>query len=66
MSPELLAAINLLSVQADGRICGVDTETKLHARSDSFVVEINLKYPTNIGLLHDATLHRARDDAGSL
>ena len=32
----------------------------------AFKQRINLKYPTNIGLLHDATLHCARDDAGSL
>ena len=32
----------------------------------AFKQRINLKYPTNIGLLHDTTLHCARDDAGSL
>jgi len=60
-TPELLDEINQLIVKIghDLVLCGQNgkkkDDTALHGRCDSYVVETNVHYPTDINLLHDAT-----------
>jgi transposase, IS5 family len=52
-TPEHVEQINKLVVKASHKILGYDTEP-LKGRCDSFVVETNVHYPTDINLLWDA------------
>ncbi len=54
LTPELLDAINVLVVQS-GQSLVKKKDDVLRARGDSFVVETNVHYPTDINLLFDAT-----------
>ncbi len=53
-TPELLERINLEVVAAGHRLVNECSDEPLHARIDSFVVETDVHYPTDINLLWDA------------
>ena len=55
LTPELLEEINTLIVQAGHELLGKKKVTEpLRGRCDSFVLETNVHYPTDINLLYDA------------
>ena len=54
LTPQLLADINRLVVGAGYEVLGQDVEGELTARCDSFVVETDVHYPTDVSLLWDA------------
>ncbi|MCY4535416.1 MAG: ISNCY family transposase [Bryobacterales bacterium] len=54
LTPELLAEINQLVVQAGHALAGHAPQQPLAARCDSFVVETDVHYPTDVSLLWDA------------
>ena len=54
LTPEILNRINELVVNAGHRLVGKKKELELKGRCDSFVVETNVHYPTDINLLLDA------------
>lgn len=54
LTPELLDKINVLVVDAGHKLLKKKDEEKLNGRCDSFVVETNVHYPTDINLLYDA------------
>ncbi len=53
-TPELLEQINLIVVQAGHQVLGHPEGAELKGRCDSFVVETDVHYPTDINLLFDA------------
>lgn len=55
LTDDMLEKINTIVVEAGHQLIKKkECETKLHARCDSFVVETDVEFPTDIGLLHDA------------
>ena len=54
-TPEVLNKINLAVVCAGHNFLGKKKDEELNGRCDSFVVETNVHYPTDINLLLDAT-----------
>jgi len=54
LTPEILDEINTLVVKAGHRIVKKKEDEKLRGRCDSFVVETDVHYPTDINLLYDA------------
>lgn len=54
-TPELLDKINKIVVDAGHELVKKKADEALHGRCDSFVVETNVHYPTDISLLFDAT-----------
>jgi len=54
LTPEILDRINVVVVQAGHSISKKKEDEKLECRCDSFVVETNVHYPTDINLLYDA------------
>ena len=54
LTPEILARINEVVVQAGHNLVKKKDDEKLRGRCDSFVVETNVHYPTDINLLYDA------------
>lgn len=54
ITPELLDKINKIVVEAGYRLIKKKAQEPLHGRSDSFVVETNVHFPTDINLLLDA------------
>lgn len=54
LTPEILDAINVVVVEAGHSIVKKKEDEKLQGRCDSFVVETNVHYPTDINLLFDA------------
>ncbi len=54
LTPELLNKINELVVKAGHALFGQEPEAPLRARADSFVVETDVHYPTDVNLLWDA------------
>ena len=54
LTPELLNEINQLVVKAGHALFGQEPEAPLRARADSFVVETDVHYPTDVNLLWDA------------
>ncbi len=54
LTPDLLAEINQLVVQEGHALAGCEEGDSLKARRDSFVVETNVHYPTDVSLLWDA------------
>lgn len=54
LSPDILDRINELVVNAGHGIVKKKDDEKLRGRCDSFVVETNVHYPTDINLLFDA------------
>jgi IS5 family transposase len=69
-TPEILDRINQEVVRAGHRLVKKNPDDDLHARVDSFVVETDVHYPTDINLLYDAvrkaieTMAGLCDDAG--
>jgi hypothetical protein len=54
LTPEVLDRINTVVVNKGHQICCGTDKPSLKGRCDSFVVETNVHYPTDIGLLWDA------------
>lgn len=54
LTPELLDEINVLVVHAGHKLVKKKDDEPLRARCDSFVLETNVHYPTDINLLFDA------------
>ena len=54
VTPALLDAINQVVVQAGHSLVGQEREQSLRARCDSFVVETDVEYPTDVRLTWDA------------
>jgi IS5 family transposase len=54
-TPEILDKINQVVVEAGHRVVGIEPEERLIARCDSFVVETDVHFPTDINLLWDAS-----------
>ena len=55
LTPELLTEINQLIVKAGHKLLGKKKENELlRGRCDSFVVETDVHYPTDINILYDA------------
>ncbi|MFH0794654.1 MAG: ISNCY family transposase [bacterium] len=55
LTPEALGKINTVVVSAGHRLAGKKKEEGLNGRCDSWVVETDVHYPTDINLLFDAT-----------
>ena len=53
VTPELLREINAIVVRAGHELKGLTAEEPLQARCDSFVVETEVEYPTDVRLLWD-------------
>ena len=56
LTPELLGKVNLLIVESGHTVMGKKPGEPLRGRCDSFVVETNVRYPTDVSLLRDAIL----------
>ena len=54
LSPELLSEISQMVVAGGQELMGCHCGQSLRGRCDSFVVEANVKSPTDVGLLCDA------------
>ena len=54
LTPKLLGKVSLLIVQAGHKVVGKKPGAPLRGRCDSFVVETNVHYPTDVRLLWDA------------
>ena len=54
LTPDLPKALNQLVVAEGQRLSGFPADEPLQARADSFVVETNVHYPTDVSLLWDA------------
>lgn len=54
LTPEILDKINQVVVKAGHNLVGKKKEEGLKVRCDSFVVETNVHYPTDINILFDA------------
>ena len=54
LTPEALDRINQVVVEAGHQLLGNKKEPELNARCDSFVVETDVHFPTDISLLFDA------------
>ena len=54
LTPKLLGKVNQLIVQAGHTVVGKKPGAPLRGRCDSFVVETNVHYPTDVRLLWDA------------
>ncbi len=55
LSEDMLDKINIVVVKAGHELLKKnESDTKLDIRCDSFVVETDVEFPTDIGLLHDA------------
>ena len=63
LTPKLLGKVNQLIVQAGHTVVGKKPGAPLRGRCDSFVVEANVHYPTDVNLLKDATRCMLRDAA---
>jgi len=53
-TPEILDKINLIAIGYGHEIVGKKPDKKLNASCDSFVLETNVHYPTDINILWDA------------
>jgi transposase, IS5 family len=53
-TPEVLDRINRIVVKCGRQALGVSTDEEIHCRCDSFVVETDVHFPTDINLLWDA------------
>ena len=54
LTPRLLLKINKITVDAGHALMGHEAGQKLQARCDSFVVETDVHYPTDVNLLWDS------------
>ena len=62
LTPKLLGKVNQLIVESGHTVVGKKPDEPLRGRCDSFVVETNVHYPTDVSLLQDAMrcmLHHA-------
>jgi transposase, IS5 family len=70
LTPEILAEINEIVVKTGHSLLGKKNELALKGRGDSFVVETDVHYPTDINLLYDAArkvlslIGRLSDESG--
>lgn len=55
LTPEMLEQISILTVNEGHKCLGKEADEPLHGRCDSFVVETDVHFPTDINLLWDAT-----------
>jgi hypothetical protein len=55
LTPEMLERISILTVNEGRESLGKKADEALHGRCDSFVVETDVHFPTDINLLWDAT-----------
>jgi transposase, IS5 family len=55
LTPEMLEQINKLTVNEGHKCLGKKADEPLHGRCDSFVVETDVHFPTDINILWDAT-----------
>lgn len=69
-TPEILEKINTVVVEEGLRVAGKDNKSPLIGRCDSFVVETDVHFPTDINLLWDAArkvltlTHRFSEEVG--
>lgn len=63
LSPELLAKINQVLVETGHEVVRKKPGETLHGRADSFCVETDVHYPTDVNLLWDAVRCAVRDTA---
>jgi IS5 family transposase len=69
-TPEILERINKVVVEEGLRVAGIAKDAPLTARCDSFVVETDVHFPTDINLLWDAArkvltlTHRLSEETG--
>ena len=54
LKPKLLEEVNQLVVESGHKVAGKEPGEILRGRCDSFVVETNVHYPTDVNLLWDA------------
>ena len=68
LNPELLGKVNHLIVESGHTVVGKKPGEPLRGRCDSFVVETNVRYPTDVSLLWDAMrcMHRHAGLLGSI
>ena len=60
LTPELLSAVGRLVVESGHAVARKKPGEPLRGRCDSFVVETDVHYPTDVNLLWDAMRHRHR------
>ena len=67
LTPELLGKVNRLIVESGHTVVGKKPGEPLRGRCDSFVVETNVRHPTDVSLLWDAMrcMHRHAEPLGS-
>ena len=65
LTPELLAQVSLLVVESGHKVAGKKPGAPFGGRCDSFVVETDVHYPTDVNLLWDAMRCLIRDTARS-
>ena len=67
LKPKLLEEVNQLVVESGHKVAGKEPDEILRGRCDSFVVETNVHYPTDVSLLQDAMrcMHRHAGPFGS-
>ena len=67
LNPELLGKVNHLIVESGHTVVGKKPGEPLRGRCDSFVVETNVRHPTDVGLLWDAMrcMYRHAEPLGS-
>ena len=67
LNPELLGKVNHLVVESGHTVVGKKPGEPLRGRCDSFVVETNVRHPTDVSLLWDAMrcMHRHAGPLGS-
>ena len=63
LSPELLAKISQVLVETGHEVVRKKPGETLHGRADSFCVETDVHYPTDVNLLWDAVRGAVRDTA---
>lgn len=64
LTPRLLLKINKITVDAGHALVGHEAGQRLQARCDSFVVETDVHYPTDVNLLWDSLRCLVRSVAG--
>lgn len=63
LTPELLREVNRLVVETGHKVAGKKPGAALVGRCDSFVVETDVRYPTDMGLLRDSVRCLVREAA---
>ena len=62
LTPELLSAVGRLVVESGHKVAKKKPGEPLRGRCDSFVVETDVHYPTDVSLLWDAVRCLLRED----